>query len=69
MECCIFILCETIFQNEFMFIIMIFKIMQIHERNTLDNEMNDFNEYFNRMILIINIYAKYGLHMYNIIYV
>lgn len=48
---------------------MIFKIMQIHERNTLDNEMNDFNEYFNRMILIINIYAKYGLHMYNIIYV
>lgn len=69
MECCIFILCEIIFQNEFMFIIMIFKIMQIHERNTLDNEMNDFNEYFNRMILIINIYAKYGLHMYNIIYV
>lgn len=40
-------ICETIFQNEFMFMIMIFKIMQIHERNTLDNEMNDFNEYFN----------------------
>lgn len=33
--------------NSFMFMTMIFKIIKVHERNTLNNEMNDFNEYFN----------------------
>lgn len=31
--------------TSFMFMNMIFKIIKIHERNTLDNEMNDFNEF------------------------
>lgn len=28
-----------------MLMIMIFKIIEVHERNILDNKMNDFNEF------------------------